>query len=183
MKSLGSTDLKRLHRDWRRKTTGSVSLLLENVQGPYNVGAIVRTAAAYRVDRVWLVGTTPDLNSSKVAKTALGCDRYLTATRSESVEDAVAAIKATGASLSGVELADDAVPAHELTFGGSVCLALGNEDHGLSPTLLGLCDHVVYLPLLGKVGSLNVGTAAALAIYEARRQSWTGTGAAEDTDR
>lgn len=173
MKSLGSTDLKRLHRDWRRRTEGQVSLLLENIQGPFNVGAIVRTAAAYRVAEVWLVGTTPDLDSSKVAKTALGCERYLTARRAADTAEAVEQIRAEGYSLVGVELADDAVPAHELDAGPSVCLALGNEDHGVSPALLAACDHVVYLPLLGKVGSLNVGTAAALAIYEVRRKRWS----------
>lgn len=176
MKSLGSTELKRLHRDWRRDTEGTMSLLLENIQGPFNVGAIIRTAAAYRVDHVWLVGTTPDLNGSKVAKTALGTDRYLTSTRAESADAAADAIAAAGLKLVGIELADEAVAAHQLEMGSKVCLALGNEDHGISPALLTRCDHVAFLPQLGKVGSLNVATAAALAMYEVRRQTWTEAG-------
>ncbi|MGA8550707.1 MAG: TrmH family RNA methyltransferase [Stellaceae bacterium] len=48
-------------------------------------------------------------------------------------------------------------------------MALGNEDHGLSPATLAACDTVAFLPLTGRVGSLNVATAAAVALYELAR--------------
>ena len=54
-----------------------------------------------------------------------------------------------------------------------MCLAVGHEDHGLSKAGLAACDHVAYLPMLGRVGSLNVATAAAIAMYEVRRRAWT----------
>ncbi len=72
----------------------------------------------------------------------------------------------------GLELADDAVPLHHLRPGPDVCLALGHEDHGLSPATLAACDAVAFLPQIGRIGSLNVATAAAIAIYELRRQGW-----------
>ncbi len=72
----------------------------------------------------------------------------------------------------GLELADNAVPLYQLRPGPDVCLALGHEDHGLSPATLSACDTVAFLPQVGRVGSLNVATAAALAIYEVRRQGW-----------
>jgi tRNA (guanosine-2'-O-)-methyltransferase len=75
-----------------------------------------------------------------------------------------------------IELTDDARPLHESTTGAAVCLVVGNEDHGISAVALRACDDVAYLPQLGKVGSLNVAVAAAIAIYEARRQEWESTG-------
>ena len=57
-----------------------------------------------------------------------------------------------------------------------VCFAIGHEDHGLGKETLLACDAVGFVPQLGKVGSLNVAVAAALAVYEARRQEWTATG-------
>src|SRR4051794_29476921 len=77
-RNLNATELKRLHRDRRRRTEGRAALILEDVQNPFNVGSIVRTAAAMSVDRVWLVGATPPLSHPKVQKTALGTQRYLT---------------------------------------------------------------------------------------------------------
>jgi tRNA (guanosine-2'-O-)-methyltransferase len=49
---------------------------------------------------------------------------------------------------------------------------VGHEDRGLTAATLAACDDVAFLPLLGKVGSLNVATAAAIACYEVRRQGW-----------
>ena len=59
-RSLGSTDLKRLHREWRRQAPGRLALLLDSVATPANVGSILRTAAALRVDDVWVCGQTAD---------------------------------------------------------------------------------------------------------------------------
>jgi tRNA (guanosine-2'-O-)-methyltransferase len=182
-RKLGSTDLKRLHRDWRRRTRGAVALVLENVQSPFNVGAILRSAAAFRAEHVWLVGTTASPRNPKTQKTALGTDRYLTIHTTPTVQAAAAQITAAGYVLIGVELTDDAVALHELVSTRlralsdadppALCLAFGNEEHGLSTACLDACDHVAYLPQLGKVGSLNVATAAAIALYEVRRASWT----------
>jgi tRNA (guanosine-2'-O-)-methyltransferase len=173
MKQLGPTDLKRLHREWNRRTTGRLAVLLDGVQSPFNVGAIVRTAAAYRVEHLYLSGTTTSPASAKSAKVSLGTERYLSWTSFERGPDAADAAREDGYSVVGVELADAAVPLHQLTAGPDVCLALGNEDHGLAPATLAACDAVAFLPLMGRVGSLNVATAAAIALYEVRRQGWT----------
>jgi len=77
--------------------------------------------------------------------------------------------------LIGIELADTATPLHELDLTGDVCLALGHEDRGLSKGCLDACDAIGFVPLVGKVGSLNVATAAAMAMYEVRRQGWDAT--------
>jgi len=59
-----------------------------------------------------------------------------------------------------------------MTLGDATCLVVGHEDRGCTPATLAACDAVAYLPLLGKVGSLNVATAASIACYEVRRQTW-----------
>ena len=77
MTQLDGTGMKRLHREWRRRTDGRLALVLDGVGNPFNVGAIVRTAAAERVDHLYLgSATAPD--HDKVNKTALGTARYLT---------------------------------------------------------------------------------------------------------
>ena len=173
MKNLGDTEIKRLNREWRRRTEGRVALLLDNVQTPYNVGSIVRSAAAWRVDHLYLAGATIPPSHPKSHKTSLGTERFVTYTVHESLASALDAVKDDGYRLVGVELAEGAVPLHEVALGEDVCLALGHEDRGLSPLTLAACDAVAFIPQLGRVGSLNVATAAAVAIYEARRRAWT----------
>lgn len=170
---LDGTGLKRLHREWRRRTEGRLALLLDGVSSTYNVGSILRTAAAERVEHLWFTATATPPRAPGVAKTALGTDRYLTWTVGGTGEECIAAIKAEGWTVVGVELSASAVPLHELDLAtGPVCLAIGHEDRGLAASTLAACDAVGFIPQLGKVGSLNVAVATAIAIYEARRQAW-----------
>jgi tRNA (guanosine-2'-O-)-methyltransferase len=172
VKPLGSTDLKRLHRDWRRRTDVRVALLLDSVQTPFNVGSILRTAAALRVEHVWICGATAAPTHDRTSKTSLGADRFLTFSTVESPAGAAIEAKAQGYRVVGIELADEAVPIHEADLGGDVCLAVGHEDRGLSATCLAACDQVAFIPQLGRIGSLNVATATSIALYEARRRAW-----------
>lgn len=180
MKQLDGTGMKRLHREWRRHTGGRLALVLEDVEGPFNVGAIIRTAAALRAEDVWLAGRTPDPQEPKVQKTALGTDRYLAFHRTADGRTAVAEARAAGYEVLALELADVASPLHEHELTGATAIVVGHEDRGVSAATLAACDAVTYLPLLGKVGSLNAATAASIACYEVRRQAWTADAA---TDR
>ena len=175
-RQLGQTEVKRLNRSWRRATQARVCLLLESVSQPFNLGSIVRTAAAFGVEQVWLCGDTADPMHPSARKTALGTGRHLRFEQVAGSAAAAAAVRSAGLRLVAIELADGAVPLHEAGLHGDVCLALGNEDRGCSPALLAAADQVAYIPQVGRVGSLNVAAAAAIVLAEARRREW------EDSD-
>lgn len=174
-RNLTGTELKRLHRKWRPHTSGRLALVLDGVQGPFNVGAIIRTAAAERVDHLWIAGGATGPDNTKVGKTALGTERYLSWTSVGTTVEAVTEARAGGYRIVGIELAEGATALHETDLAGDTCLVIGHEDRGLGKDTFEVCDELAYIPQLGKVGSLNVATAASIAIYEARRQSWTAT--------
>jgi len=123
---------------------------------------------------VWFTATATPPDAAGVRKVAMGTERYLTWEVGGTGAECAAAARAAGWRVVGLELTDEAVPLHaiELT-GGPVCIAVGHEDHGLGAATLAACDAVGFVPQLGKVGSLNVAVAAAVAIYETRRQEWT----------
>lgn len=171
-RQLGPTEVKRLNRSWRRVTHDRVCLLLESVSHPFNLGSIIRTAAAFGVERVWLCGDCADPGHPAARKTALGTERFLAFDRAARLADAVAAVRQEGLRLVAVELAAGAVPAHLAAVGGDVCLALGNEDRGCSAALLAAADQVTYIPQAGRVGSLSVAATAAIVLAEARRREW-----------
>jgi tRNA (guanosine-2'-O-)-methyltransferase len=171
-RQLDGTGLKRLHRQWRGRTAGRLALILDGLGTPTNVGSIARSAAAYRVDKVWLAGPTPPFDSAGAQRTALGTDRYVDHVAVDTTAAAIAAARADGYRIVGIELAEGAVPLHELRVEGDVCLVIGHEDHGIGKAALEACDDVAFLPQLGKVGSLNVAVAASVAVYEVRRRAW-----------
>jgi tRNA (guanosine-2'-O-)-methyltransferase len=181
-KNLSATEAKRLHREWRRRTERPLGLLLDNVQTPYNVGAIFRTAASFRVTHLWLAGASATPDHDKSRKTSLGTERLVPWSVVDSVADGAAAARAQGMEVVGIELAHGAEALGDAVFGSAVCLVLGHEDRGLSNGALAVCDRFAYVPTPGKVGSLNVATAAAIALYEVRRQEWASSSDAEGID-
>jgi tRNA (guanosine-2'-O-)-methyltransferase len=182
-RNLSATEAKRLQREWRRRTERPLGLLLDSVQTPFNVGAILRTAASFRATHLWLAGASATPDHDKTRKTSLGTERLVPWSVVASVPDGAAAARAEGMEVVGVELAAGAEPVSTAAFPASgVCLVLGHEDHGLSNAALGACDRFVYVPTPGKVGSLNVATAAAIALYEVRRQEWAVASDAEGVD-
>lgn len=172
-RQLDSTGLKRLHRTWRRRSGGRVALLLDRLQSPFNVGSILRTAAAYSIDHLWLVDGTVSPGDPKVAKTSMGSGRFVAWTWCDTFDKAADAARAEGYRVVALELSDDAVPLPELPVGEATCLAIGHEDRGLSPASLAACDAATFIPQLGRIGSLNVATATAIALYDVRRREWS----------
>jgi tRNA (guanosine-2'-O-)-methyltransferase len=172
-RQLGPTDVKRLNRSWRRLAGARVVILLDSVSQPFNLGSIIRTAAALGVEQAWLCGDTASPEHPSARKTALGTARFVTLLREPSGAAAAAAqARSAGFRVVAVELAQDAVPLHEAPLEGDICLAFGHEDRGCSAALLAAADVVAYIPQPGRVGSLNVAAAAAIAIADARRRSW-----------
>ncbi|MBV9095211.1 MAG: TrmH family RNA methyltransferase [Streptosporangiaceae bacterium] len=172
-RQLRPVEVKRLNREWRRATQARLAVLLDSVAQPFNVGSIIRSAAAFGAERVWLCGNTAPLGHPGVARTALGTQRFV---QPVSEPDPAAAAKAAaglGLRVVAIELAAGAVPLHEAPLDGDVCLAVGNEDHGCTAALLAAADAVAYIPQPGRVGSLNAAVAAAIAMAEARRRGWT----------
>src|SRR5262249_13839230 len=104
--------------------------------------------------------------------TALGTARFLASYREPSRAAAAKAAAGDGFRVVAVELASGAVPLAEAPLEGDICLAIGNEDHGCSPALLAAVGAVAYIPQTGRVGSLNVAVAAAIAMAETRRREW-----------
>jgi tRNA (guanosine-2'-O-)-methyltransferase len=175
-RQLRATDVKRLNRTWRRRTEARLGLLVESVTQPFNIGSIVRSAAVFGVEHLWLAGNATPLTHPNVHKTALGTERLVPWEHAGTSVEAAQAVHAAGFRIVAIELTTDAVPLHEAPLDGDVCLAVGGEDHGCSPALLAAADAVAYIPQIGRVGSLNVAVATAVALAETRRREWVERG-------
>jgi TrmH family RNA methyltransferase len=141
-------------------------MLLEDVQDPGNLGAILRTAAAAGVSHALLSSGCADVWSPRVLRGAMGAHHLLAI--SEKVDLLEYARRFQGK----VVAADAAAgtPIFDLDLRGPLALALGNEGAGLSVSLRKAAHALASVPMAGGLESLNVGAAAAICLFERVRQ-------------
>jgi TrmH RNA methyltransferase len=154
----------RLSAGWARD--GRPILILDGIGNPHNLGAIVRSAAYFGVARI-ILAERPDqaLPSAASYRIAEGALDRVTLYRAPLLA-ALAALK-RGYRIVGTALADG-IPLAELRSDRPVALILGNEETGVDPAVLALCDTVVTIPGSGQVQSLNVAAAVAVVLYALR---------------
>ena len=142
-------------------------LVLDGVQDPGNVGAMVRTAAALGVDATVALPGTVDIWNAKVVRASMGASFHHSAFHAS--EDALFEfIDASGTELWGAEAAGEPVGAIASPRG--LALAVGNEGAGLSSSVRARARRLVSLPISGAVESLNVSVAAGILLYQLRKE-------------
>jgi tRNA (guanosine-2'-O-)-methyltransferase len=147
---------------------GDLTVLLEHVDKPHNLSAILRSCDAVGVleaHAVSLAGRLPTFNS-----TAQGSQKWVPLHRHSSSAEALKALKARGFRVFGTMLSATAVDYRQCDFTGPTAFVLGAEKWGLSPEAAALVDQAVIIPMQGMVQSLNVSVATATLLFEALRQ-------------
>lgn len=146
-----------------------LQLCLDNLRSAYNVGSIFRTADAFGANQIILCGLTPTPLNPKLQKTALGSCQSVPWEHHCETLALLKTLKST-TPLIAFEICNQALPLYTFQFPQSSCLIFGHEVRGVASPILKLCDAVVYIPQLGVKESLNVASAAAIALYEYRSQ-------------
>jgi 23S rRNA (guanosine2251-2'-O)-methyltransferase len=151
-----------------RKVDPHLVVLLEDIQDPRNLGALLRVCEGAGVGRVLIRdrGTAPI--SPAVVKTAAGATEWLAIERITNTATEVARLKKEDFWVYGADAQGD--PPWEADLTGPVVLCFGGEEKGLRARTRKVCDRLLGLPMRGRIESLNVSAAAAALIYEAVRQ-------------
>jgi len=146
----------------------SLLLILESVEKPGNLGAMLRTADAAAIDAVIVCDQQTDIFNPNVIRSSLGCvfsqqvvtcssDEAISFLRERKITSFAAALSATRFY-------------HQTDFTGPCAIVMGTESEGLTEKWLEGADSRIKIPMSGKVDSLNVSTSAAILIFEAKRQ-------------
>ena len=146
-------------------------LVLDSVQDPRNLGAILRSALAAGFISVILTRERSAPLSGTVAGTSAGAVHQLRICRVVNLSETLKVLKGKGFWIFGAVADSEALSVYTADFSGPLCLVVGSEGKGIRPLVRKQCDQLVTIPLQGDFDSLNVSVAAAVIMFEiVRRQ-------------
>jgi 23S rRNA (guanosine2251-2'-O)-methyltransferase len=144
-------------------------VLLDNIEDPHNLGAILRTCEGAGVTGVFLPEHRAAGLSETVAKTSAGAVEYVRVSRVTNLVPLIQELKERGLWVVGVE--GGAATAYlDFDLSGPLALIFGSEGRGIRRLVREKCDAVVSIPMRGRINSLNVSVAAGVVLFEALRQ-------------
>ena len=163
-----------LHRRFERLKTGlnkrisDLTVLIENVEKPHNLSAIIRSCDAVGVLEAYAI-----FNKEKCLtfnSTAQGSQKWVQINQYNETTKAITVLKNKGFKLYGTNLNPKSLDYRECNFKGPTAFVLGAEKWGISKEAARLMDEHIHIPMRGMVESLNVSVAASTLLFEAIRQ-------------
>lgn len=150
------------------KNEAPLVIILDNLEDPHNLGAIMRTAECAGAHGVIIPKRRSCGLTETVAKSSAGAIEYMPCVRVGNIAKTIDALKEEGFWICACDMGDTLYYQQDLT--GKLAVVIGSEGNGISPLVKKKCDFVVSMPMVGKITSLNASNAAAVLIYEIRRQ-------------
>ena len=145
----------------------SLVLLLDHITDPQNLGSILRSADQFAADLVILPSRRAAGITAAVLRASSGAAEHVDTIRVPNLVSSFHPLRQAGFWIYGAHLEGERLD--RVTFSGRSALVLGSEGRGLGELVRRECDLLVRIPTRGRVDSLNVGAAAAIAMYEVRR--------------
>jgi len=141
-------------------------LIALDIRSLHNVGSLFRSADAFGVEKLYLVGITGVPPRKEIAKTALGSEHRVLWEQAETIEPLLETLKQEGFMIAALETGDRSVSLSDVKIDPTkTVLIVGNEVDGIQSTVLDQCDLVVNIPTIGMKKSLNVSVAAGIALF------------------
>ena len=153
----------------RERGEDPLLLLLDGIEDPQNLGALLRTADAAGVHGILLPRRHSVPLTETVARVSAGALEYVPVARIGNIAQTMRALKEQGFWIAGADMAGEEMY-DRANLTGALVLVIGSEGRGMSRLTRDLCDFTVRLPMRGKINSLNASAAGAILMYEVLRQ-------------
>lgn len=144
-------------------------VMLDHLEDPHNLGAIIRTCEAAGVDGIIIPKDRGVKVNNTVMKTSAGALENVKICMVTNLTNTINELKENDYWIYGSAL-EDSDDYNLLDYKGSICLIVGNEGMGISQLVKKNCDYIIKIPMIGKINSLNASVAAGIIIYEAVKQ-------------
>ncbi len=145
-----------------------VVVILDHLEDPHNLGAIIRTCEAAGIKSIILSKNRQVQVNATVMKTSAGTLQNINLVSVSSIANCIDSLKDNGYWIVGTSLTDS-VDYRTVDYSGKIAIVIGNEGSGISSLVAKKCDFLVKIPMYGTTNSLNASVAAGIMIYEVIR--------------
>ncbi len=143
--------------------------LLDGIEDPHNLGAILRSAECAGAHGVIIPKRRSVGLTATVAKASAGAVEYMKVARVTNISAAIGQLKQMGVWVYGTA-AEGSIPMYQADLTGPTAIVIGSEGDGISQLVRKNCDVMLHIPMKGRISSLNASAAASILLYEAVRQ-------------
>lgn len=149
------------------KLDGDIIVILDHLEDPHNLGAIIRTCEAAGIKDIIIPKDRSVSINSTVMKTSAGCLDRVRISCVTNLVNSINYLKDKGYWIIGTDM--DGTDYKKLDYKGKIAIVIGNEGKGISRLVRESCDFIASIPMYGSVNSLNASVAAAIILFETRR--------------
>jgi 23S rRNA (guanosine2251-2'-O)-methyltransferase len=152
--------------EFKRSDKFPVIVVLENIRSAYNVGSVFRTADAFLIEAIYIVGYSARPPHKEIKKTALGAEETVTWKYFKTTSQAIEELRKENFKLYAVEQAKESISLEKFSSNTGLDVVFGNDVTGVEQSTIHLCDGCIEIPQLGMKHSLNIATAAGVVLWE-----------------
>lgn len=145
------------------------TVVLDAVRDPGNLGAILRSAAAFGMKRVVMSRDCADIYNPKTLRASMGAVFKIATVSCEALPETVSRMRSAGHKIYATALNENARKLGSFEIAPSDAFLIGNEGHGLAEELISVCDETVFIPMAPGTESLNAAVAASICMWESAR--------------
>lgn len=156
----------------REKNEPPFILILDEIQDPHNLGAMIRTAEACGVHGIIIPKRRSVQLTGAVAKASAGALAHMLIARVPNLPNVIDELKKEGVWIAGTDAGGD-TEFFKADFKGPIGIVIGSEGYGIGELVRKKCDYIITIPMVGKVSSLNASVAAGLVMYEIFKERYS----------
>ena len=169
LKAYEYATLERILAAWKQSGLRALLLVLDSIQDPQNLGALIRTANVFGAHGVIIAKDRAVGITAAAVKASAGATALTPVVRVTNIAQSLDRLKEEGIWIVGTT-GDTGTPLFEQDLSSDLAVVIGSEGRGIRPRVLNTCDLVVSIPMAGKISSFNASVAAGIVLYEIVRQ-------------
>ncbi|MFC5045179.1 TrmH family RNA methyltransferase [Aquimarina hainanensis] len=145
-----------------------IVLVCDAVNSPANIGSLFRIADSFGIEKIYFCGEDITIISKRMQRTARSTHEYIAYEQADTITEVIDTLLEQAYTILSLEITENSIPVQTCSIqkNQKIALVIGEENMGVSPSVLNISDSSIHINMYGNNSSMNVATATAIALHE-----------------